>query len=73
MVQMVKNPPTMQETQVRFLDCEDLLEKEKQPTPVFLSGKFHRLRSLAGYSLWGCRELDTTELILGKDKYPEVE
>ena len=24
-----------------------------QPTPVFLPGKFHGLRSLAGYSLWG--------------------
>ena len=24
-----------------------------QPTPVFLPGKFHRQRSLAGYSLWG--------------------
>ena len=28
MVQMVKNPPTMQETQVRSLDGEDPLEKE---------------------------------------------
>ena len=26
--QMVKHLPTMQETQVRFLDWEDLLEKE---------------------------------------------
>ena len=24
-----------------------------QPTPVFLTGKFHRQRSLVGYSLWG--------------------
>ena len=28
MAQMVKNPPTMQETQVRFLGQEDPLEKE---------------------------------------------
>ena len=28
-----------------------------QPTLVFLSGKFHGQRSLAGYSTWGCREL----------------
>ena len=32
-----------------------------QPTVVFLPGKFHGERSLAGYSLWGCKELDTTE------------
>ena len=32
-----------------------------QPTPVFLPGKFHGKRSLAGYSLQGCKELDTTE------------
>ena len=27
-----------------------------QSTPVFLSGKFHGQRSLAGYSPWGCKE-----------------
>ena len=32
-----------------------------QPTPVFLPGKFHGQRSLAGYSLWGCKELNMTE------------
>ena len=32
-----------------------------QPTPVFLPGEFHGQRSLAGYSPWSCRELDTTE------------
>ena len=31
------------------------------PTPVFLPGKFHRQRSLVGYSPCGHRELDTTE------------
>ena len=29
--------------------------------PVFLPGKSHGWRSLAGYSPWGCKELDTTE------------
>ena len=33
-----------------------------QPTPVFLPGKSHGQRSLAGYSPWGCKESDTTEL-----------
>ena len=32
-----------------------------QPTPVFLPGQFHGQRSLAGYSLCGCKESDTTE------------
>ena len=32
-----------------------------QPTPVFLPGKFHRQRTLAGYSPWGLKVLDTTE------------
>ena len=29
-----------------------------QPTPVFLPGKSHGWRSLAGYSPWGCKKLD---------------
>ena len=37
--------------------------REWQPTPVFLPGKSHGLRSLAGYSLWGHKELDTTECL----------
>ena len=32
-----------------------------QPTPVFLPEKSHGQRSLAGYSPWGCKELDPTE------------
>ena len=34
--------------------------REWLPT-VFLPGEFHGQRSLAGYSSWGCKELDTTE------------
>ena len=34
-----------------------------QPTPVFLPGKSNRPRSLGGYSPWGCKELDATELL----------
>ena len=36
-------------------------EGNGQPTPVFLPGKFHGHRSLAGYSPWGCKESDMTE------------
>ena len=32
-----------------------------QPTPVFLPGKLHGQRNLAGYSPQGCKESDTTE------------
>ena len=31
------------------------------PIPVFLPGNFHGQRSLAGYSLWGRQESETTE------------
>ena len=33
-----------------------------QPTPVFLPRKFHGQRSLVGYSPWGCKKLDLTEM-----------
>ena len=32
-----------------------------QPTPVFLPGRFHGQRGLAGYSPWGRTQLDTVE------------
>ena len=37
------------------------LEKERQPTPVFLPGESQGQRSLVGCRLWGRTELDTTE------------
>ena len=39
-----------------------LWRREWQPIPVFLPGKFHGQRSLAGYSPWDRKELDTTEV-----------
>ena len=33
-----------------------------QPTLVFLPGESHGQRSLMGYVLQGCKELDTTEV-----------
>ena len=35
--------------------------KEWLPTPIFLPGKSHGQRNLAGYSPWGNKELDITE------------
>ena len=46
---------------VQFLGQEDPLEEEMATHPVFLPGESHGWRSLAGFSLWGCKELDTTE------------
>ena len=37
---------------VQALGQEDPLEKEMTTSPIFLPGKSHRKRSLAGYSLW---------------------
>ena len=54
--QLVKNPPAMWETWVRFLGWQDPLEKGKATTPVFWPGEFHGL-----YSPWGHKESDTTE------------
>ena len=39
-------------------------EGNGHPLQYFLPGKFHRYRSLDGYSSWGPKESDTTE-----DKY----
>ena len=50
-----KNLPAVQQTQVQLLGREDPLEKEIQPTPVFLPGKSRGHRSLAGYSPWCCK------------------
>ena len=58
---MVKSLSAMQETRVQSLDREDNLEMELAITPVFLPGKFHGQRSLAGYSPWCCKELDRSE------------
>ena len=54
--QMVKNLPAMQEScWVGKIPCR----REWLPTPVFLPGKSHEQRSLAGYNPWD-RKFDTT-------------
>ena len=54
--QLVNNPPAMQETWVWSLGWEDPLRRERLTIPVFWPGEFHGL-----YSLWVCKESDTTE------------
>ena len=59
--QMVKNLPAVQDMWAWSLGQEDPLEKGMAITPVFLPGEFHGQRNLASHSLWGHKELDTTE------------
>ena len=61
MAQMVKNLPATRETQVRSLSHEDPLEREWQPTPLYLPGELRGQRSLVGYSPWGLKESDLIE------------
>ena len=61
MAQWVKRLPAMQETQVRFLDREDPLEKEIATHSSTLAWKTHGQRSLVAYSTWGCKESDMTD------------
>ena len=58
---MVKNLPAVQENKVQSLGLEVPLGREWQPISIFLPGESHGQRSLAGYSLWGLKELDTAE------------
>ena len=52
-VQSGKNLPAMQETGVRSLGQDDPLGKGMATHSVFLSGKSHGQKGLAGYSPWG--------------------
>ena len=58
---MVRSPPAIRRP--GFDPCveKNLWRKEWLPTPLFLPGKFHRQRSLVGYSPWDHKELDMTE------------
>ena len=64
--QSVKNLPAVQETWVQSLVRKIPWRRKWQPTLVFLLGKSHRQRSLAGCSPWGhksrTRLSDWTEL-----------
>ena len=55
----------MQETWVRSLDQEDPLEKEMTThSSVLCVENPIDKRSLVGFSLWGHKELDTTEQLM---------
>ena len=50
---MIKNPPANAGDAVQFLVRKIPWRRKWQPTPIFLPGKSHGQRSLAGYSPWG--------------------
>ena len=61
MSQIVESLPAVQETGFDTWVGKIPWRRKWQPNPVFLPGKSHRQRSLAGYSPCGHIELDMTE------------
>ena len=60
----LKNLPAMQETLVLSLGGEDPLEKGMASHSSILAWRIPWTEELAGYSLWGHKELDITEQLL---------
>ena len=60
---VVKNPPASANKRHWFDPRVGKIPRSRkwQPAPVFLPGKSHGQRSLAGYSPWGRKELDRTQ------------
>ena len=60
---VVKNLPTLQEMHAGSISGSGRppQNRKQQPTPIFLPGKLHGERSLAGYHPWGHKESDMTE------------
>ena len=62
LAQMVRNLPAVRETWVWSLGQEIPWRREWQPISS-VHGESHEQRSLTGYSPWGHKESDTTELL----------
>ena len=58
----VKNSPAMRETWVQSLGQEDPLEKGMATHCSILAWRIPWTEDLAGYSPWGYKELDMTEV-----------
>ena len=63
MAQRLKCLPAMWENLFDLWVGKIPWRRKWQPTPVFLPGESHGGRSLVGYSPWGRKESDTTELL----------
>ena len=59
--QMIKNAPTMWETQIPFLGWEDPLEEVMATHSGILAWRIPGTEEQEGYSPWGGKESDTTE------------
>ena len=57
MIQMVKNPPAMQEMRAKPLGWEDVLEKEMATSPVFLPGEFSWIEEPGGLESLGSQRV----------------
>ena len=63
-VNKLRNTPTMQEIRVQFLGWNDPLEDGMATHSSILAwGESHGERSLVGYSPWGCKESDVSEVM----------
>ena len=60
MALVIKNPPA-NAGDMGLIPRKIPWRRAWQPTPVFLPRESHGQRSLVGYSLKGCKELDMTE------------
>ena len=58
---MIKNPPALWETWVRSQGWEDPLAEGMATHSSILAWRIPWTEELAGYSLWGCKDSDTTE------------
>ena len=63
-VQMVKNPPAIQDTQIRSLGQEDPLEKGMATHSSILAWTIPWTEESGGDSPWGWKESDTTEWLI---------
>ena len=61
MAQMVKNPPAMRETEVRFLGWEDPLEEGMATHSVILAWRIPWTEEPGGNTVHRVAESDTTE------------
>ena len=57
---------------VGSLGQEDPLENDMAINPEYLPGESHGQRSLAGYSPWGHKQLDTSEATGHTSTYYEI-
>ena len=70
--QLVKNPSVMQETQVRYLGWEDLLEKGQATHSSILAWRIPWTEEPSRLQSMGSQELDTTERVSTHTAYKKM-